>query len=45
MKQLLPKMMQPYPCITPMTAFPVAPASKDPRLYAKFKAEYDAYSD
>ena len=25
--------------------FLVAPTSKDPREYAKYKAEYDAYSD
>jgi len=35
----------PSPEIPPMPPFPVAPTSKDPREYAKYKAEYDAYSD
>jgi len=35
----------PSPAIPPMPPFPVAPTSKDPREYAKYKAEYDAYSD
>ena len=39
------------PCIVNMQyilsqfVFLVAPTSKDPREYAKYKAEYDAYSD
>jgi len=40
----LPLSRPPSPEIPPMPPFPVAPTSKDPREYAKYKAEYDAYS-
>merc|ERR1719216_317273 len=40
----LPMSRPPSPEIPPMPPFPVAPTSKDPREYAKYKAEYDAYS-
>ena len=32
-------------CILNQFVLLVAPTSKDPREYAKYKAEYDAYSD
>jgi len=35
----------PSPQIPPMPAFPVAPTSQDPAAYAKYKADYDAYSN
>ena len=41
----VPAPRPPSPDIPPMPAFPVAPASQDPAEYAKYKAEYDAYTD
>lgn len=35
----------PSPEIPPMPPFPVAPSTKDPREYAKYKMDYDNYSE
>jgi len=40
----VPAPRPPSPQIPPMPAFPVAPTSQDPAAYAKYKADYDAYS-
>lgn len=43
-KSTAPAPRPPSPKIPPMPAFPVAPTSQDPAAYAKYKADYDAYS-
>merc|ERR1719427_2523447 len=40
----VPAPRPPSPQIPPMPPFPVAPTSQDPAAYAKYKADYDAYS-
>ena len=41
----VPAPRPPSPDIPPMPAFPVAPSSQDPTEYAKYKRDYDAYTD
>lgn len=41
---LTPNRRPPSPAIPPMPPFPVAPTSQDPEEYARYKANYDAYS-
>ena len=41
----VPAPRPPSPAIPPMPAFPVAPSSQDPAEYAKYKRDYDAYTD
>jgi len=43
-KAAAPAPRPPSPQIPPMPVFPVAPTSQDPAAYAKYKADYDAYS-
>jgi len=44
LKAAVPVPRPPSPQIPPMPTFPVAPTSQDPAAYAKYKADYDAYS-
>mgnify|MGYP001417565147 CR=1 FL=1 len=41
----VPAPRPPSPAIPPMPAFPVAPSSQDPGEYAKYKRDYDAYTE
>ena len=41
----VPAPRPPSPEIPPMPAFPVAPSSQDPGEYAKYKRDYDAYTE
>ena len=41
----VPAPRPPSPYIPPMPAFPVAPSTQDPGEYAKYKRDYDAYTD
>lgn len=43
--QPAPVARPPSPEIPPMPPFPVAPTTKDPRDYAKYKIDYDNYSE